>query len=31
VIGTTDDYQLARATDMLRGLALFGHRPTATP
>jgi carboxyl-terminal processing protease len=31
VIGTTEDYQLARAEDMLRGLALFGHRPTATP
>ncbi|HXE27105.1 MAG TPA: S41 family peptidase, partial [Stellaceae bacterium] len=31
VIGTTEDYQLARAIDMLRGVALFGHRPTATP
>jgi carboxyl-terminal processing protease len=31
VIGTTEDYQLARAIDMLRGLALFGRRPTATP
>jgi carboxyl-terminal processing protease len=31
VIGTTEDYQLARAMDMLRGLALFGRRPTATP
>jgi carboxyl-terminal processing protease len=30
VIGTSDDYQLARAIDMLRGVALFGHRtPTA--
>jgi carboxyl-terminal processing protease len=30
VIGTTQDYQLARAVDMLRGVALFGHRaPTA--
>jgi len=28
VIGTTDDYQLARAVDMLRGVALFGqHKP----
>jgi carboxyl-terminal processing protease len=27
VIGTTEDYQLARAVDMLRGVALFGHRP----
>jgi carboxyl-terminal processing protease len=26
VIGTSDDYQLARAVDLLRGLALFGHR-----
>jgi carboxyl-terminal processing protease len=26
VIGTTEDYQLARAIDMLRGVALFGHR-----
>jgi carboxyl-terminal processing protease len=25
-IGTSDDYQLARAVDLLRGLALFGHR-----
>jgi carboxyl-terminal processing protease len=25
VLGTTEDYQLARAVDMLRGLALFGH------
>ena len=24
VIGTPDDYQLARAVDMLRGIALFG-------
>jgi carboxyl-terminal processing protease len=31
VIGTAEDYQLARAIDMLRGVALFGHRPTATP
>jgi carboxyl-terminal processing protease len=31
VIGTTEDYQLARAMDMLRGLALFGRRSTATP
>jgi carboxyl-terminal processing protease len=31
VIGTTEDYQLARAIDMLRGVALFGRRPTATP
>jgi carboxyl-terminal processing protease len=32
VIGTSEDYQLARAMDMLRGLALFGRRPpTATP
>src|SRR5579875_3134162 len=30
VIGTTEDYQLARAVDMLRGVALFGQRaPTA--
>ena len=30
VIGTSEDYQLARAVDMLRGVALFGHRaPTA--
>ena len=30
VIGTTEDYQLARAIDMLRGVALFGqHKPTA--
>jgi carboxyl-terminal processing protease len=26
VIGTSDDYQLARAVDMLRGVALFGQR-----
>ncbi len=26
VIGTSQDYQLARAIDMLRGVALFGHR-----
>ena len=26
VIGTTEDYQLARAIDMLRGVALFGRR-----
>jgi len=26
VMGTSEDYQLARAVDMLRGLALFGHR-----
>src|SRR5271170_7630545 len=26
VIGTPDDYQLARAVDMLRGIALFGGR-----
>jgi carboxyl-terminal processing protease len=26
VIGTSEDYQLARAVDMLRGVALFGHR-----
>jgi carboxyl-terminal processing protease len=26
VIGTADDYQLARAVDMLRGIALFGGR-----
>jgi carboxyl-terminal processing protease len=26
VIGTNEDYQLARAVDMLRGVALFGHR-----
>ncbi len=26
VIGTSSDYQLARAVDLLRGLALFGHR-----
>jgi carboxyl-terminal processing protease len=26
VIGTSEDYQLARAIDMLRGVALFGHR-----
>src|SRR5579885_1215488 len=25
VLGTNEDYQLARAVDMLRGLALFGH------
>ncbi len=25
VLGTTEDYQLARAVDMLRGLSLFGH------
>ena len=31
VIGTTEDYQLARAIDMLRGVALFGRRPTAAP
>ncbi|HEY1506972.1 MAG TPA: S41 family peptidase [Stellaceae bacterium] len=31
VIGTSEDYQLARAIDMLRGVALFGRRPTATP
>jgi carboxyl-terminal processing protease len=30
VIGTSEDYQLARAIDMLRGVALFSHRaPTA--
>ena len=29
VIGTTEDYQLARAVDMLRGVALFGHRASA--
>jgi len=29
VIGTTDDYQLARAIDMLRGVALFAHAPPA--
>ena len=28
VMGTPEDYQLARAVDMLRGLALFGHRAT---
>ena len=27
VLGTTSDYQLARAADMLRGVALFGRRP----
>ena len=26
VIGTSNDYQLARAVDMLRGIALFGQR-----
>ncbi|MGH7032265.1 MAG: S41 family peptidase [Stellaceae bacterium] len=26
VMGTSEDYQLARAVDMLRGLALFGRR-----
>jgi carboxyl-terminal processing protease len=26
VIGTTEDYQLARAVDMLRGVALFAHQ-----
>ena len=26
IIGTQDDYQLARAVDMLRGIALFGTR-----
>jgi carboxyl-terminal processing protease len=26
VLGTSSDYQLARAVDMLRGVALFGHR-----
>jgi carboxyl-terminal processing protease len=26
IMGTADDYQLARAVDMLRGIALFGHR-----
>lgn len=26
VMGTGDDYQLARAVDLLRGVALFGHR-----
>ncbi len=26
VIGTSEDYQLARAVDMLRGIALFGQR-----
>ena len=26
VIGTADDYQLARAVDMLRGIALFNGR-----
>src|SRR6185437_393157 len=25
VMGTTEDYQLARAIDMLRGVALFAH------
>ncbi|HWB50842.1 MAG TPA: S41 family peptidase [Stellaceae bacterium] len=29
VIGTPDDYQLARAVDMLRGIALFGGSPRA--
>ncbi|HVA13257.1 MAG TPA: S41 family peptidase [Stellaceae bacterium] len=29
VIGTSEDYQLARAVDMLRGVALFGHRTPA--
>jgi carboxyl-terminal processing protease len=31
VIGTTEDYQLARAVDMLRGVALFGHRTPTAP
>jgi carboxyl-terminal processing protease len=31
VIGTSEDYQLARAVDMLRGVALFGHRTPTTP
>ena len=26
IIGTPDDYQLARAVDMLRGIALFNGR-----
>ena len=26
VMGTAEDYQLARAVDMLRGVALFGHQ-----
>jgi hypothetical protein len=26
VMGTADDYQLARAVDMLRGIALFNGR-----
>jgi hypothetical protein len=26
VMGTTEDYQLARAADMLRGVSLFTHR-----
>ena len=26
IIGTADDYQLARAVDMLRGIALFNGR-----
>jgi len=26
IMGTSADYQLARAVDMLRGVALFGHR-----
>jgi len=26
VMGTAEDYQLARAVDLLRGLSLFGHR-----
>jgi carboxyl-terminal processing protease len=29
VMGTSRDYQLARAVDMLRGLALFGHPAAA--
>ncbi|HXP32285.1 MAG TPA: S41 family peptidase [Stellaceae bacterium] len=29
VMGTPEDYQLARAVDMLRGLALFGHHAAA--
>ena len=26
IMGTADDYQLARAVDMLRGIALFNGR-----
>lgn len=29
IMGTSEDYQLARAIDMLRGVALFGHRAPA--